>query len=137
MSNRNRGSRATGTPSTQGLILFAGTAITIGGVFHAQSGVVAIVDGGFSIAIPNYVFWVDITVWEGAPLVLGLLVSVVGLTILRGREWGRIASIVCAFAGAITNFAFIPMYPLRSVLIMTIDALVIWAMTFRGRELLP
>jgi len=38
---------------------------------------------------------------------------------------------------AIVNFAFLPYYPVWSIIIITVDVLVIWALIVHGRELAP
>jgi len=35
----------------------------------------------------------------------------------------------------VANFLFLPVYPVWSLIVITIDVLVIWALTAHGREL--
>jgi NADH:ubiquinone oxidoreductase subunit H len=49
--------------------------------------------------------------------------------------WARTVGVVVAMISAIANFAFIPYQPVWSIIIVTVDVLVIWALTVHGREL--
>jgi hypothetical protein len=45
-----------------------------------------------------------------------------------------VVGIVVALLSAITNFMFIPRYPVWSMLVIALDVLVIWALAAHGRE---
>ena len=49
-----------------------------------------------------------------------------------GRTWARAAAITRALRSAIANFLFIPYYPFWSLLIITLDVFVIWAIAAHG-----
>jgi uncharacterized protein (DUF983 family) len=51
-----------------------------------------------------------------------------------GQMWARVVGILVAVASAIVNIAFLAAYPVWSTIIITIDVLVIYALTVHGRE---
>ena len=58
-----------------------------------------------------------------------------GWGLLSGRTWARTAAIILAVLSAIANFAFIPYYPFWSLLIITLDVFVDWAVAAHGGDL--
>jgi len=117
-----------------GLIAFAGIMMIMVGVFHALSGLAAIVEDSFYVTTPNYVLEFDVTTWGWIHLIAGILVAAAGFGVFAGRTWARVIGITLAFLSAIVSFAFIPYYPVWSVLIIVLDVFVIWALAVHGRE---
>jgi hypothetical protein len=118
-----------------GFILFAAIMMIMTGVFQALEGLIAIFQNEFYVATRNYLFQFDATTWGWIHLVLGLLVAFAGWGLLSGRTWARTVGITLAALGATANFLFIPYYPFWSLLIITLDILVIWAIAAHGGEL--
>jgi hypothetical protein len=54
--------------------------------------------------------------------------------VIGGRLWGRVVGIMVAGLSALANFFFIPYYPLWSLLIITLDVFVIWALCAYGLQ---
>ena len=102
---------------------------------QALQGLVAIFENEFYVATRNYLFQFDATTWGWIHLVLGLLVAFAGWGLLSGRTWARTAAIALAVLSATANFLFIPYYPFWSLLIITLDIFVIWAVAAHGGDL--
>jgi hypothetical protein len=119
-----------------GLILFAAIMMMMmTGVFQALAGLIAIFENEFYVATRNYLFQFDATTWGWIHLVIGLVVAFAGYGLLSGRTWARAAAIALAVLSAIANFLFIPYYPFWSLLIITLDIFVIWAIAAHGGDL--
>jgi hypothetical protein len=118
-----------------GFIMFAAIMMIMSGVFQALQGLVAIFENEFYVATRNYTFQFDATTWGWIHLVIGLLVAFAGYGLLSGRTWARAAAIALAVLSAISNFLFIPYYPFWSLLIITLDIFVIWAIVAHGGNL--
>ena len=118
-----------------GLILFAAIMMLMAGVFQALQGLVAIFENEFYVATRNYLFQFDATTWGWIHLILGLLVAFAGWGLLSGRTWARALAITLAVLSAIANFLFIPYYPFWSLLIITLNVFVIWAVAAHGGDL--
>jgi hypothetical protein len=118
-----------------GFILFAAIMMILAGAFQALQGVVGILENEFYVTTPNYLLQFDATTWGWTHLILGLLVAFAGWGLLSGRTWARVVAIVLAVLSAIVNFAFLPYYPFWSLLIITVDIFVIWAIAGHGREM--
>jgi hypothetical protein len=128
-----RGQEATGW--AVGFILFAAIMMIMAGVFQALAGLVAIFENEFYVPTRNYIFQFDATTWGWTHLLIGLLVAFAGWGLLSGRTWARVVALTLAVISAIANFAFIPYYPFWSLLIITLDIFVIWAVAAHGGEL--
>jgi hypothetical protein len=118
-----------------GFILFAAIMMIMVGVFQAFQGLVAIFENEFYVATRNYLFQFDATTWGWIHLVVGLLVAFAGWGLLSGRTWARVVAITLALLSAVANFLFIPYYPFWSLLIITLDIFVIWAIAAHGGDL--
>ena len=118
-----------------GLILFAAIMMIMVGVFQALQGLIAIFENEFYAATRNYIFKFDATTWGWIHLILGLIVAFAGWGLLSGRTWARVLAITLAVLSAIANFLFIPYYPFWSLLLITLDVFVIWAVAVHGRDM--
>ena len=118
-----------------GFILFAAIMMIMAGIFQALQGLVAIFENEFYVATRNYLLKFDATTWGWIHLILGLVVAFAGWGLLSGRTWARTVAITVAVLSAIANFAFIPYYPFWSLLIITLDIFVIWAVAAHGGQL--
>jgi hypothetical protein len=118
-----------------GFILFAAIMMIMTGFFQILAGLVAIFENEFYVATRNYIFQLDATTWGWIHLLVGLLVAFAGWSLLSGRTWARVVAITLAVLSAIANFLFIPYYPFWSLLIITLDIFVIWAIAAHGGEL--
>src|SRR5829696_7958560 len=118
-----------------GFTVFAAVMMIMAGVFHAIQGLVGIFENEFYVPTRNYTFQFDATTWGWTHLLLGLVVAFAGGGLFSGRTWARTVAIILAVLSAIANFLFIPYYPFWSLLIITLDIFVIWAVAAHGGQL--
>jgi hypothetical protein len=117
-----------------GFTVFAATMMILAGGFQAFAGLVAIFKDNFYRVTPNYLINVDVTTWGWIHLILGVIVLLGGFAVLGGRTWGRVVGVTLAVLSAISNFLFIPYYPLWSLVVIALNVFVIWALTAHGRD---
>ena len=127
-------STQTVSPWAHGIAVFAGLVMIIGGAFQALEGLAAVVNDQWLVVRPEYIFAFDLTVWGVIHLLIGLALLVIGVSLLRGQTWARVAGMVAAVISAIMNFVFLPFSPLWAILIIAIDMLVIWALASYLRQ---
>jgi hypothetical protein len=118
-----------------GFTVFAGVMMIMAGGFQALTGIVAIFENEFYATTRNYILKFDVTTWGWIHLLLGLLVLFAGFAVLSGQTWGRTIGIILAALSALANFAFIPYYPVWSLVIIALDVFVIWALAAHGRDI--
>ena len=127
-----RGERPSGW--TIGFVVFAAVMMVLVGTFQVIAGIAAIFEDEFFVVGPNYVYDVDVTAWGWIHLILGLALVLAGFGALKGAMWARVVGITLASLSAISNFFFIPYYPVWSIVIIAADVLVIWALSVYGRR---
>ena len=129
-------SRAQASTGWVGWLVFAGIMMILVGSFQAIDGLIALFKDELYVVRPNgMVINVDYTTWGWTHLLLGVLLIAAGFAVFSGRVWGRTLGVIVALLSAIANFAFIPAYPIWSLLIITVDVLVIYALIAHGGEL--
>ena len=130
MSHQGTASRA-GT----GWVFFAAIMMTVLGIFGIFEGLAAIVKSGFYHVPPNYYISINAKGWGWIHLIISIIVVLAGFALFQGATWARVVGIILASLSAIANFLFIPVYPIWSLLIITIDIVVIWALAAHGGAL--
>lgn len=118
-----------------GWSLFAATMMIIGGALNALYGLVAVVNDDWVVWTNRASIYLDLSEWGWVHIIVGGLVVLAGIGVLSGNILARIVGVVLAGISMLTNFFFLPAYPLWSIIVITINALVIWALTAHGREL--
>jgi len=117
-----------------GLSLFAGMMMIITGLFNAMEGVVALARNEVYAVTPRYIFAFDLTTWGWIQVILGVVVLAAGVGVITGQLWGRVVGITIAVLIMLANFAFLPYYPIWSLLIITLNVFVIWALCVYDRD---
>jgi hypothetical protein len=115
-----------------GVIAFAATMLFLIGIFQALAGLVAIFDDEFYVVTRNYTFDLDVSAWGWIHLVIGLAVLATGVGLFQRKTWAGVTAILLAMLSAISNFFFIPYYPIWSLLVIGLCIWVIWALTRPG-----
>jgi len=119
-----------------GWIFFAGAMMVMLGSFHVIEGLVAVFkDEVFLVGRSGLVINVDYTTWGWVHIIGGLVIAGAGIALFTGRIWARTIGVIMAMVSAIVNITFLSAYPVWSAIMITLDVLVIWALTVHGGEL--
>lgn len=138
MSNSQTYREPQRTTGWTGWIAFGGIMLVLLGMFHAIEGLVAVFDNGYYRVTPSgLVVNVSYNVWGWVHFGMGVTAFVVGIGVLAGRTIARAAAVVIAAASAVIHLAFIAAYPVWSLVIITLDVIVIFAILVHGRETDP
>jgi hypothetical protein len=130
-------STQTVSPWAHGIVVFAGVVMIVGGAFQALEGLAGIVRDKWLVVLPQYIYAFDLTLWGWIHLLVGLALLVIGIFLLRGQTWARVAGMVAAAISAILNFVWLPYSPWWALMIIAIDILVIWALASYLRQPVP
>jgi hypothetical protein len=117
-----------------GFAAFAGSIMVMIGFFQTFAGLAAIFENEFFIVGENYAYEIDVTAWGWIHLIIGIIVACAGVAVFSGVAWARAVGITLALLSAISNFFFIPYYPVWAVLIIALDVAVIWALASYWRD---
>ena len=118
-----------------GFTMFAAIMLVLNGSFQIIAGLSGIFKNEFYVATPNYLLELDASAWGWIHLIWGLLVLVGGFGLFTGSLWGRTLGVIAAAGSALVAFAFIPLYPIWSIVVISVDVTVIWALTAHGRDI--
>lgn len=114
---------------------FAGIMLAIAGVLNIIQGIVAVANGEFYVVGQEWVFQFDTSTWGWIHIVLGVVLLLSGIGIFSGNVLARIVGVVVAALVMIVNFAWLPYYPIWSIIIIAVCIAVIWALTLHGRDI--
>ena len=113
-----------------GFTAIAGTLMVLGGLWGVVIGIVALSTNHVYITAPstNYTYSWTVHGWGWAELILGIVVFAAGVCVFLGMSWARYLGAALAVISAIGNFMFIPFTPLWSIIMIILDAFIIWAL---------
>jgi len=123
------GELETGSSWMVGGIAFAASLMVMVGSFSIVAGLAAILDDDYLVVSRRYAFDLDTTAWGWIHLVLGIAVVVTGFCLFANAAWAGIVALVLSVLSAIDHFFFIPYAPFWSVIIIALNAWIIWALT--------
>jgi hypothetical protein len=117
-----------------GFAMFAGVLMIVSGLWGVLAGIAAILNDEVYVTTLRYSYSFDITGWGWIHLILGAVVAAAGVGVVRGATWAVVVGITLASLSALVNFAFVPYYPVWSILIIAVDVAIIWALATYRRE---
>ena len=116
---------------------FAAIIIIIAGVFDALYGLVAILmpQSAYFVVGEGGLFLFDVSGWGWWHLILGVALVLIGLALITGATWARVVAIILVAFNGLSQLALLPVQPWWSLIVLTLDILVIYALTVHGKEL--
>lgn len=112
-----------------GIAAFGGVLLVTVGLFQLLQGLSAVLEDDVFLVTSDYLYRIDLTTWGWIHLVLGALAVLVGVCLLYGQTWARATGLLVAVVSAVASFAWLPHFPLWSLVVIAIDVLVIWALS--------
>jgi hypothetical protein len=115
-----------------GGIMFAASMLTLAGIFQMLAGLVALLNDNFYVVASNYTYDLDVSAWGWIHLIIGAAMLATGLGLFSRQTWAGVTAIMLAMLSALSNFFFIPYYPIWALVVIALDVWVIWALTRPG-----
>jgi hypothetical protein len=112
-----------------GFAIFGATVLFMLGTLQIFQGLAAIFEDTFSVVGAKYIYTFDATAWGWWHLILGIVAALVGIFIFTGQTWARAAGIAIAAISAVTQFMWLPYYPIWAIVIIALDIAVIWGLS--------
>ena len=126
---------ATNLGRRSGWVTFAGVVALVVGAYNAISGIAALSDDDTIAAQANEVLYgIDLTAWGWFWLIVGALQLLTGVLILQRNEWGRALGVGMAGLSAVITVFVIFVFPLWSLAVLTLDALVLYGLLTSTEE---
>ena len=118
-----------------GWMYFAGTMLLIGGTLSIIYGFIALFNDNWVVFGNTNAVFLDLTGWGWVHVIIGALIVLAGFGVFTGNILARTLGVIVAAISMIANFLWLPVYPFWAIIIIVIDALVIWALMVHGGEL--
>jgi len=115
-----------------GGITFAATMAILIGTFQVVEGLVAVINDEFFVVARNYTFDLDVSAWCWIHLIVGLVMLICGFGLFVRSTWAGVLAIVVAMLSAVSNFFFIPYYPIWALVVIGLNIWIIWSLTRPG-----
>ena len=116
--------------SGRGWITFAGILLMVAGVMDFLNGLWALDAQDTAI---DALFWNDnIEAWGWFYMIVGAGLATTGAFLFKRAGWALAAAVAIACFGAIANLFWIFTYPLASILLITLNLLVVYGLTTYG-----
>lgn len=116
---------------------FAAILVLIAGVFDAFYGLIAVLmpTSAYFAAVDGDLFLFNVAGWGWFHLITGLLLILTAFGLFAGATWARVIAVILVSLNALGQLFLLPVQPWWSLIVLTIDVLVIYALTVHGREL--
>jgi hypothetical protein len=118
-----------------GFIVFAGIMLVLLGSLDFIYGMTAIIKDDYFQLTRQGLLVFDLTAWGWITLIFGVIEFLAGLAIIAGATWGRVFGVIIAGLSVIHQFTLMSANPIWSLLIISLNVLVIWALVVHGREM--
>jgi hypothetical protein len=115
-----------------GWVVFASVMMIFGGTMGVLEGITALRKDEVLVVNSHYAYTFDTTGWGWIHLILGILVVLAGIALFRGALWARVTAVFLAGLAMIANFLWLPYFPLWAIVLIGINAFVIWAVCTSG-----
>ena len=132
MSNLESSGGADGTWARW--VTFASMVLVLLGCLNGFQGFLALLDDGYFVAQGRELVLVDYDAWGAILLFWGLVLLAVGAGLNARRGWARWAAAFVVMLDVIIQVGFFPSAPLLALILITLDVVVLYALTVRWDE---
>ncbi len=117
-----------------GWLIFAAIMLVLTGLFSFFEAVATLFPSRGGYADRAAIIAFDATTWSLLMLVAGVVMGLIGVGLLSAHPVVRAAGVAVACLHAVSQFAGIPAYPMYSLLTISLDVVVIFALTVHWFE---
>jgi hypothetical protein len=111
-----------------GWTVFAAVMLMISGIGNILEGIAQLVRGSYFVTLPNYAYTLSVHSWGWIHLIGGIVVFLAGAALLADKTWARAVGVAFASLSLFMNLVYLPFFPVWSVIVIAVDAFVIWAL---------
>jgi hypothetical protein len=103
----------------KGWAAMAGILMVIVGAFKAFSGFIGLFNDEWIVRGFNAYFFIDISALAWWYILIGLILVLAGLAAMQMKAWGRWVGVIAVGLAMISEFMWLPVYPIWSILLIT------------------
>jgi hypothetical protein len=104
----------------QGWAAMAGILMIVVGAFKAFSGVIGLFNDEWIVRGFNAYYFIDLTALAWWYILIGLILVLAGLAAMQMKAWGRWVGVIAVGLAMISEFMWLPVYPIWSILLITL-----------------
>jgi len=104
----------------QGWAAVAGILMVVVGAFKAFSGVIGLFNDEWIVRGFNAYYFIDLTALAWWYIIIGVILVLAGLAAMQMKAWGRWVGVIAVGLAMISEFMWLPVYPIWSILLITI-----------------
>lgn len=123
---------ATPVGNRSGWPVFVAVYLLTVGILNALWGIAAIAEK--DNFVEDGLVWSTLQTWGWVVLIVGVVQLLGSGLVVARRAGGAVIAGFLAFLGLLVNFLSIGAYPIWAVILMAIDALILWAVTVHSDE---
>lgn len=110
-------------------VRFGGVMMAVLGGFGVIEGLVALLSPTYFVTVGGTVLALNLTTWGWLHIVIGALVLATGLALLGDApSWARAVGTGLVAINMIVQLAWLPAFPLWSIILLVMDVLVLYAL---------
>jgi hypothetical protein len=113
-------------------IVFAGIMLMIAGIVDFFNGLYAL--DRSDTAIDALFFENDLETWGWFYVVVGVVLFAAGLAVFARAQWARWVGVIAASLGVIVNMFWVFQYPIASLVLVLLNALVVYGLVIYGER---
>jgi hypothetical protein len=117
-----------------GWVLFAGVMLAIVGTLNLIDGIAAVANSTFFVNDAKYILS-DLNTWGWVLIAMGTVQALTALGVWFRAPGARWVGVTIASLNAIAQVFFIPAYPLLSIMLFSLDILVIYGLVAHGARM--
>lgn len=127
-SGRHAGTEHRGSVVT--FTAIGATLMVLSGLWSVVVGIVALSSNHFYVTSPasGYTYRWSLHGWGWAEIIIGIVIFATGVCVFLGMAWARYLGAALAVIHAVGQFMFLPFTPLWSIIMIALDAFIIWAL---------
>ena len=114
-----------------GWITFAAVMLAISGGLNFFYGLIAAINDEWVVFGNRADVYLDVSAWGWIHMILGIVMILTALGLFAGQGWARWVGIFFVMINAFGQVAWMSTYPIWSILIITLDIIIIYQLTAR------
>jgi hypothetical protein len=114
--------------AAMGFTAMAAILMMLSGGANILEGIAAVIRGSYFVTLPNYAYNTSVSGWGWTHLIFGIVVFLAGACLFLDMLWARVAGVILASVSLLLNLVYIPYFPVWSIIVIALDAFVIWAL---------
>jgi len=111
-----------------GFTALAAVLMLLSGGANILEGIAAVIRGSFFVSLPHYTYNITASHWGWIHIAAGAVVFLAGVALFMDKLWARAVGVALASLSLLMNLVFIPYFPAWSIVVIAIDAFIIWAL---------